>query len=244
LQIPPYLVNEHYGDRYFDVVNALEEAKHIFFRGTGIGDIFSAAGQGRKEFGIGETGFGAGRLLIALMDFLDDCGITDLAITYNSVELHPITFERMASVLSGFRNEAGALIDLLVRTYSCVDISRPGWHRMRFTRPFGDLTLNLWIGEALDMVNALTIPCDAWFLDGHGPKKNPAMWRHELLMAIGEKTVPGGVCATYTVAGAVRRGLGAAGFSVEQRPGFGGKKSVLRGLKLEDMFMGSATSVL
>jgi tRNA 5-methylaminomethyl-2-thiouridine biosynthesis bifunctional protein len=51
-------------------------------------------------------------------------------------------------------------------------------------------------------------------------------------MAIGEKTVTGGTCATYTVAGAVRRGLIAAGFSVEQRPGFGGKKSVLKGLKL------------
>nr|MBC8460122.1 hypothetical protein [Deltaproteobacteria bacterium] len=77
VQIPPYLVNEHYDDRYFDVVNALEEAKHVFLRGTGIMDTLSAAGPGRKEFGIGETGFGAGRLLIALMDFLDNCGITD-----------------------------------------------------------------------------------------------------------------------------------------------------------------------
>jgi len=232
MQIPAYLVNEHYDDRYFDVVNAIEEAKHIFFRGTGIMDILSATGQGRKEFRIGETGFGAGRLLIALMDFLDNCGIRDTSITFNSVELHPVTSERMAAILGGFRTEAGPLIDLLVRTYSHVEISRPGWHRIQLTRPFGTLTLNLWIGEALEMVHALTIPCDAWFLDGHGPKKNPAMWRHELLMAIGEKTVTGGACATYTVAGAVRRGLIAAGFSVEQRPGFGGKKAVLKGLKL------------
>ena len=232
VQIPPYLVNEHYDDRYFDVVNAIEEAKHIFFRGAGIMDILSAAGPGRKEFRICETGFGAGRLLIALMDFLDNCGITDIAITYNSVELHPVTFERMASILSGFRTEAGPLIDLLVQTYSRVEVSRPGWHQIQFTRPFGSLTLNLWIGEALEMVHALTAPCDAWFLDGHGPKKNPDIWRHELLMAIGEKTVTGGTCATYTVAGDVRRGLMDAGFSVEQRPGFGGKKAVLKGLKL------------
>jgi tRNA U34 5-methylaminomethyl-2-thiouridine-forming methyltransferase MnmC len=232
MQIPPYLVNEHYDDRYFDVVNAIEEAKHIFFRGTGIIDILSTAGQGRKEFRIGETGFGAGRLLIALMDFLDNCGITEIAIIYNSVELHPVTSERMASILEGFRTETGQLIDLLVRNYSRVEISRPGWHQIQLIRPFGTLTLNLWIGEALEMVQALTIPCDTWFLDGHGPKKNPSIWRRELLMAIGEKTVPGGTCATYTVAGAVRRGLNAAGFSVEQRPGFGGKKSVLKGLKL------------
>jgi tRNA 5-methylaminomethyl-2-thiouridine biosynthesis bifunctional protein len=82
------------------------------------------------------------------------------------------------------------------------------------------------------MVHALTLPCGAWFLDGHGPKKNPSIWRPELLLAIGEKTETGGACATYTVAGEVRRGLIAAGFSVEQRPGFGGKKAVLKGVKL------------
>jgi len=232
MQIPPYLVNEHYDDRYFDVVNAIEEARHIFFQGTGIVDTLSAARPGRKEFRIGETGFGAGRLLIALMDFLDNCGLSDIAITYHSVELHPITSERMASILSGFRTEAGPLIDLLVRSYSRIDSSKPGWHQIHLPRPFGMVTLNLWIGEALEMVHALTIPCDAWFLDGHGPKKNPDIWRHELLMAIGEKTVTGGTCATFTVAGAVRRALIDAGFSIEQRPGFGGKKSVLKGLKL------------
>lgn len=230
MQIPPHLVNEHYNDRYFDVVNAIEEARYIYFQDSGITDVL--AGQGRKEFRIGETGFGAGRLLIALMDFLDKSGVTDRAITYNSVELHPITFERMESILGGFRTEAGPLIDLLVGAYSRIEILRPGWHRIYLTRPFGSLTLNLWIGEALEMVRALTIPCDAWFLDGHGPKKNPAIWRYELLMAIGEKTVTGGTCATFTVAGAVRRGLTAAGFSVVRRPGFGGKKAVLKGVKV------------
>jgi len=230
MQIPPYLVNEHYDDRYFDVVNAIEEAKQVFFQGSGLSDIFSAMGPG-KEFRIGETGFGAGRVLIALLDFLDNCGLTDIAITYNSVELHPITSGRMVSILGGFRQTVGPLIDLLVRAYSRLDIARPGWHQMQFTRPFGILTLNLWIGEALEMVHALTMPCDAWFLDGHGPKKNPSIWRPELLLAVGEKTRTTGTCATYTVAGAVRRGLIAAGFSVEQCPGFGGKKSVLRGIK-------------
>jgi tRNA U34 5-methylaminomethyl-2-thiouridine-forming methyltransferase MnmC len=230
VQIPPHLVNEHYDDRYFDVVDAIEEAKYIYFQGSGLTDI--PAGQGRKEFRIGETGFGAGRMVIALMDFLGNSGITGINITYHSVELHPVTCARMDSILAGFRPEAGPLIDLLVRTYRSVEITRPGWHRMELTRPFGVVTLNLWIGEALEMVRALTMPCDAWFLDGHGPKKNPTIWRNELLLAIGEKTVRGGTCATYTVAGAVRRGLIAAGFSLEQRPGFGGKKSVLKGVKL------------
>jgi tRNA U34 5-methylaminomethyl-2-thiouridine-forming methyltransferase MnmC len=227
MQAPPYLVNEHYDDRYFDVVNAIEEAKQIFFNGT---DIINRLTKSSR-LSIGETGFGAGRLLIALLHYLDNSGMTDLAITYNSVELHPISSERMASILEGFRNPVGHLTDQLVQAYSSIDTRRPGWHTIQFARPFGALTLNLYIGEALEMVKALTTPCDIWFLDGHGPKKNPDIWRPELLMAIGEKTSSGGACATFTVAGAVRRALASAGFSVEQRPGFGGKKSVLNGLK-------------
>jgi tRNA 5-methylaminomethyl-2-thiouridine biosynthesis bifunctional protein len=231
MQVPPYLVNEHYNDRYFDVVNAIEEAKQIYFQGNNIAEILLVKEPKKKIFRIGETGFGAGRLLVALLDFLDNYDFTGLTIEYNSVELHPITSDRMASILEGFRTTVGPLIDLLVRSYRRIEITRPGWHQVRLTRPFGVLILNLWIGEALEMVRALATPCDAWFLDGHGPKKNPSIWRPELLLAIGEKTRGRGTCATFTVAGAVRRGLIAAGFSVERRPGFGGKKSVLAGVK-------------
>jgi hypothetical protein len=38
---------------------------------------------------------------------------------------------------------------------------------------------------------------------------------------------PGARAATFTVAGAVRRGLAAAGFQVDKRPGFGRKKERL-----------------
>jgi len=230
MQIPDHLLNEHYDDRYFDVVNAIEEAKHIFFQGSRLVERLSAQPSGRR-FVIGETGFGAGRVLVALMDFLDRSGLKDLDIIYNSVELHPIASERMLSVLDGFRPDTGPLIDLLAMEYRNIDTARSGWHRIVLLRPFGSLMLNLWIGEAMEMVSALDESCDAWFLDGHGPKKNPEIWRPELLQAVGDRTVPGGTCATYTVSVAVRRSLSEAGFELELRPGFGGKKSVLAGKK-------------
>lgn len=232
MQIPTYLINEHYDDRYFDVVNAIEEAKQVFFQGCGLLEMLSSRPLRERTLSIGETGFGAGRMLIALLDYLNNDTVSDAVISYNSVELHPITSERMAAILEGFRPAVGHLIDLLADAYGRLDILSPGWKQLQLVQPFGSLTLNLWIGEALEMVRTLPAPCDAWFLDGHGPKKNPAMWRPELLMEIGAKTVTGGTCATYTVAGEVRRGLAAAGFAVEQCPGYGGKKAVLKGVKL------------
>jgi tRNA U34 5-methylaminomethyl-2-thiouridine-forming methyltransferase MnmC len=44
-------------------------------------------------------------------------------------------------------------------------------------------------------------------------------------------TVPGGRFATYAAAGFVRRNLAAAGFAVERKPGFAGKREMLCGSK-------------
>ena len=231
MQIPPYLVNEHFDDRFFDVVDAVEEAKHIYFRGNRIIERLTAMPPAERIFTIGELGFGAGRNVVALIDYLDNCDLTGITLHFYSVELHPILADRLNLILEGFRPQIGSLIDLLVNAYRDIDTSKPGWQRIRLSRPFGTIFLDVWIGEALEMVHALTKPCDAWFLDGHGPKKNPSIWRPELLYAVGDKTITGGTCATFTVAGEIRRTLAVAGFSVEKWPGVGGKKSVLRGTK-------------
>jgi len=228
MQIPPSLVNEHYDDRYFDVVNAIYEAKQIFFRGNMILEKLTE----NNSICIGETGFGTGRMLLALMDYLTENHVQNATVTYNTVELHPITVQRMASILDCFRDTHAHLIDQLAATYATIDLTQNGWHTVHFAQSFGTLSLNLWIGEALEMVTALDKPCDVWFLDGHGPKKNPSMWRQELLSAVGDKTKTGGTCATYTVAGAVKRGLQDAGFSIEIVPGCGGKKESLNAIKI------------
>jgi tRNA U34 5-methylaminomethyl-2-thiouridine-forming methyltransferase MnmC len=46
-----------------------------------------------------------------------------------------------------------------------------------------------------------------------------------------DKTVPNGTFATYAAAGFVRRNLQAAGFVVERRQGFAGKREMLCGIK-------------
>ncbi len=166
-----------------------------------------------------------------MIDSLSKSESKNINIIYNSVELHPITPDRMALILDSFKEKAGQFINLLINEYKTIDISKPGLHQLKLKLSFGNIILNLWLGEALEMVNNLTIPCDAWFLDGHGPKKNPLMWRAELLKSIGDKTVTGGTFATFTVAVEVTRALINAGFVPEQFPGFGRKRAVLKGKK-------------
>ena len=229
--IPSYLMNEHFDDRYFDVVNALDEAQQIYFRNNNLIERINTAKEAKKPFIIGETGFGAGRIVVSLMEFLEKSGFTNISIEYNSVELYPLSPVRMLSILNAFRDRVGEEIDSLVEAYGSVDINVPGWHSIIIQKSFGTIELNLWIGEALEMVKALQKNCDVWFLDGHGPKKNPSIWRPELVMEIGKKTKTGGSCSTFTVASVVKSALSEAGFTLNKLPGCGGKKDVLQGVK-------------
>lgn len=229
--IPSYLVNEQFDDRYFDVVNALDEAQQIYFRNNNLIERITMGIESKTPLIIGETGFGAGRVVVSLMEFMRKSGLKNISIEYNTVELYPLSPERMLYILNGFKDRVGEEIDTLVEAYQSIDITVDGWHSMKIQQSFGTLELNLWIGEALEMVKALEKSCDVWFLDGHSPKKNPSIWRPELLMEIGKKTKTGGTCATFTVAGAVKSALMAAGFTLKKHPGCGGKKEVLQGVK-------------
>jgi tRNA 5-methylaminomethyl-2-thiouridine biosynthesis bifunctional protein len=227
--IPKYLINEHFNDRYFDIINAIEEANYIHFEGNHIIKRLSEKPDIGKILSIGELGFGTGRNVIALTALLNKCGIKNISINFYSVELYPITASRMAEILEPFRYQTGSAIDLLINVYTKLNFEKLGWHKMNIQSEFGTLTLNLYIGEALDMVNSLETSCECWFLDGHGPKSNPEMWRAELMIAVGKKTKPYGTCTSFTVARDVVNNLTAAGFTIIKWPGIGGKKSVLRG---------------
>ncbi len=228
---PEYLLNEKFDDIYFDEVDAIDEAQQIYLINNSIIERISKRAENDMPFIIGETGFGAGRLVVSLMQYLDKSSLKNVYIEYNSVELYPMSPERMHNILDGFRERVGDKIDALVEAYRSIDINVKGWHTAEITRPFGSLKLKLYIGEALEMVSSLDKCCDVWFLDGHSPKKNPAIWRPELLMEIGKKTKAGGTCATFTVAGAVKRALIDAGFVIKKFPGCGGKNEVLQGVK-------------
>ena len=77
---------------------------------------------------------------------------------------------------------------------------------------------------------------DAWFLDGFSPARNPGMWSAQALGRIGALSAQAARAGTFTVAGSVRRGLQAAGFALDKKPGFAHKRE-----RLEARFAGAGT---
>ena len=77
--------------------------------------------------------------------------------------------------------------------------------------------------------NTLGRCVDAWFLDGFAPSKNPDMWSDTLFQTMASLSHRGTTLATFTASGFVRRGLKAAGFSMQKTKGFGRKREMLIG---------------
>lgn len=206
-----------YGDIYFSLEDGLAESRAVFLQGCGLPEAWA----NRDRFTVGELGFGTGLNILALMDLWRRAAPAQAQLHVFSIEAHPLDAEAAARALAHWP-ELAELSALLVARWPG---RARGIHRIAFpeARTILDLAV-LEVGEAL---SGWTGAADAWFLDGFSPALNPAMWRDEVLDLIARRSAPGARVGTFTVAGAVRRGLQAAGFEVEKRPGHGRKRERL-----------------
>ncbi len=215
-------VSTAFGDVYFSAADGLAESRHVFLAGTGLPDAW----RGRRRFCIAETGFGTGLNFLACWDLWRRSQESHVPfgarLDYVAVEKYPLAiadFERALSAWPSLADLAAALIRIW-------PLPVPGFHRLHVS---DDVTLTLFMGDVVEGLKALEARVDAWFLDGFAPARNPDMWRSDMFAEMARLSKSGACVATYTVAGHVRRALAAAGFEVNKAPGFGSKRSMLRG---------------
>lgn len=97
----------------------------------------------------------------------------------------------------------------------------------------GKVILDLCYGDALASFKQLRVKSqglvDAWFLDGFAPSKNEGLWQDSLFEEIARLSAKHATLATFTAAGAVKRGLQNLGFDMKKQKGFGKKREMLIG---------------
>ena len=212
-------VSQAFEDVYFSRDGGIEETDYVFIKGNGLEERW----QGRERFTIAELGFGTGlNFLVALKRFRA-MAAPGATLHYMGIERFPFKREVLAELLALQPELAAEAAELL----AAYPLRLPGLHRIHLPQ----VVLTLMIGEVAELLPEITMPVDAWFLDGFAPAKNPQMWGDAILSLVGEKSAPGATFATFTAAGAVKRGLQAAGFAVEKIPGFGHKREMLVGRK-------------
>jgi tRNA 5-methylaminomethyl-2-thiouridine biosynthesis bifunctional protein len=206
-----------FGDVYFSEAGGLAESEHVFLQGTGLPDAW----RDRDRFAICELGFGSGLNVLAAWRAWRATREPHAALHISSVEAYPLARDDAARALARFPEVADLAEALLarwpVRAYA----------PQRFWFDEDRFALTLFVGEAEQVLAGMRGAFDAWFLDGFAPSRNPEMWTPEVLRHVARLSAPGARAATFSVAGDVRRGLEAAGFAVEKKPGYGGKRERL-----------------
>jgi tRNA 5-methylaminomethyl-2-thiouridine biosynthesis bifunctional protein len=206
-----------FGDIYYSLEDGLSETRTVFLEGCGL----PGAWAGRRRFSVAELGFGTGLNIAALLDLWSRTRPAGGHLHIFSVEAYPLPRDEAAAALGAWPEIGEAAEALLDRWPG----KRRGFHRLDL--PEFSAVLDLAIMDVAVALEAWSGAADAWFLDGFSPALNPDMWREDILGLVGARSAPGAVAATFTVAGAVRRGLAAAGFDVAKRPGHGRKRERL-----------------
>jgi tRNA U34 5-methylaminomethyl-2-thiouridine-forming methyltransferase MnmC len=199
-------VSARHDDPYFALRDPLGEARHVFLAGNGLPGRFAPG------FAVAELGFGTGRNLLVTVAAWIAAGVAG-RFSFTSFEALPLPAADMARALAGLAELAPLAPDLLGPWAAGARRFALGPCDVEVIEGDARVTLPGWAGAA-----------DAWFLDGFAPAKNPEMWEEALLAEVARHTRPGGTAATYSAAGAVRRGLQAAGFRVNRTPGHAGKR--------------------
>lgn len=214
----PY--SQAFGDHFYCRTDGRLECGHVFLGGNGLPGRWTAGG----DFAIGELGFGTGLNLC-------ETWRQWRAARPAAGRLHFVSFERFP-----LSRDA---IDRALAHWPEIDAERQKlvahWPEDAASRDTIALRLDeqtrltVVCGPALERLGISGLVFDAWYLDGFAPSRNPDMWSAELMAQVFAHTRPDGTFATYAAAGFVRRNLIAAGFSVERRPGFAGKREMLCG---------------
>lgn len=210
-------VDDRIGDVYFSRHNGLEETRAVFLSGCGLPERW----LGRPNFTIAELGFGTGLNFLATWQLWQQTRRHHQWLHFVSFEGYPLEGGDARRALAAWP-ELQRLSDKLIDFWPqrALGVQRMIW-------PEDGISLTLHTGDISETLPQSAMRADAWFLDGFSPARNEGMWTEALWPHVRERCREGALLATFTVAGGVRRGLTAAGFEVEKKPGFGRKRERL-----------------
>ncbi len=207
-------VSARFDDPYYSRDDGLAETRHVFLDGCRVGERL------RDGLSVAELGFGTGLNFCATLALWQARMPPGATFAYTAFELYPL---------------AAADLDRALAVWPELDAQRAAlvaaWDAGGGDMRIGPARLTLVTGDARETVPRWDGRADAWYLDGFAPSRNPQMWEPALLAAVARASAPDAVAATYSVAGAVRRGLEAAGFAPERLPGYGRKREMLRAVR-------------
>jgi len=221
------------GQGYHSDRGAWAETRHVFLEGSGVAERLRPG----TTVHVVEVGLGTGANLMASWDAARAAGAR---VHYRALERAPLPPAVVAALGLEERLADPSLLDAWLGILAdLAEVPGPAW---RAYRPSDDLTLEVALGDAAagphgaptgSAARALQPGwAEAVYHDAFSRDVSPGLWSEAFLSACARALAPGGVWVSYSVAGAVRRRLRAAGLDATKRPGPpGGKREMTRAVR-------------
>jgi tRNA 5-methylaminomethyl-2-thiouridine biosynthesis bifunctional protein len=216
----PYSLD--FNDVYFNSDNGLQETEYVFIAHNQLKQRFAAAEN--SHFTIIETGFGTGLNFLAVAAQWLALAPLSARLHYISIEKFPLNPADLFYAVHVWPKVPSISKEMTTQ----YDNLKVGLNT--FNLADGRIQLDLHIGDVAEQLPRIKQIADAWLLDGFAPAKNAEMWSNEVFAHIARLSKTNTTFATFTSAGAVRRGLQAVGFHMEKHAGFGKKREMLSGV--------------
>lgn len=216
-----------FNDVYFSSDDGLAETNYVFLQGNILAERFNTLDQ----FTIIETGFGTGLNFLCAAQLWLSIAPAQATLHFISVEKHPLSLHDLVKALQLFPSLQPLAAHLIAQYPQILSEKTISLFNQR-------VKLTLMIGDASQCLSGFQHKADAWFLDGFAPAKNPDMWGETLFAQMARLSHTQTTFATFTSAGAVRRGLQAAGFKINKCAGFGKKREMLHGCFTDNFSLG------
>ncbi|MGQ8336170.1 tRNA (5-methylaminomethyl-2-thiouridine)(34)-methyltransferase MnmD [Sunxiuqinia sp. A32] len=197
-------------EHFHSTHGAVQESMHVFINN-------GLMKTEQNPLTIFEVGFGTG-----LNAFLTLIQQGNREVRYYSIEKYPLSEEEYL-MLNYPKMISKNDVDVFLKMHRCP------WNQLCGITP--NFHLHKIQGD-LQHIQLTDFPeFDLIYFDAFAPGKQPEMWTHDILDKVSNHTKKGGVFATYTAKGEVRRTLISNGFNMKRVPGPPGKKEILFGEK-------------
>jgi tRNA 5-methylaminomethyl-2-thiouridine biosynthesis bifunctional protein len=206
-----------FDDVYFSVNDGRGESEHVFLQQNDLSTRFAEA----DRFVIAETGFGTGLNFALTLKLWQEYAPEHAQLDYFAIDFAPLSpadISRVASIWPDLEDCFAAFLE-------CYPLPVAGRHMRAMLN--GRVRLHLVFMDVVEALQNESLAVDTWFLDGFSPAKNPQIWNQSVYALLAQNSAPAATLATYSAAGAVRRGLVQAGFTVEKRTGHGNKREMI-----------------
>lgn len=227
------LVSNQFDDVYHSSDGGVDENRHTFIEHNFLPQRWSKPQDQQQNFCIGETGFGTGLNFLLSWQLWQQQRQSG-QLHFVSIEKYPLSSDDLRRAHRAWP-ELANLSQTMLSQYPAV-LSR-GLHTVQCS---DKVFLHLVFDDVLDGLERLKHSqhpafvshnrfIDAWYLDGFTPKKNPAMWRRDVLASIAELSKSEASFATFTAASQVRQDLQELGFECHKASGIGSTGELLYG---------------